>query len=118
MTDTAPETWSVAGRTFTSRLICVGELVGKLAEAGHGEHRLRENRPAEKLAEAQRAKRHDRDQRVAERVTQDHDRLGQALMAARREKRFAAAKQQFETALTIVRAELDGQKAVIQSALS
>lgn len=31
---------------------------------------------------------------------------------------FAVAKQQFETALTIVKAELDGQKAVIVSALS
>ena len=37
---------------------------------------------------------------------------------AQEEQRFAAAKQQFETALTIVRSELDGQKAVIQSALS
>ena len=37
---------------------------------------------------------------------------------ATEEQRFAAAKQQFETALTIVRAELDSQKAVIQSALS
>lgn len=32
--------------------------------------------------------------------------------------RFAGAKSQFETALTIVKSELDGQKAIIQSALS
>lgn len=34
------------------------------------------------------------------------------------QQRFAGAKQQFETALTIVQAELNGQKAIIQSALS
>lgn len=33
-------------------------------------------------------------------------------------QRFASAKTQFETALTIVKSELDGQKAIIQSALS
>lgn len=32
--------------------------------------------------------------------------------------RFTSAKQQFDTALTIVKSELEGQKAVIQSALS
>jgi chromosome segregation ATPase len=32
--------------------------------------------------------------------------------------RFDTAKQQFETALTVVKGELDGQKAIIQSALA
>jgi predicted nucleic acid-binding Zn-ribbon protein len=37
---------------------------------------------------------------------------------ATEQQRFAGAKQQFETALTIVSSELNGQKAVIQSALA
>lgn len=41
-----------------------------------------------------------------------------AAQIATEEQRFAGAKQQFETALTIVQAELNGQKAIIQSALS
>jgi len=37
---------------------------------------------------------------------------------ATEQQRFASAKSEFETAMTIVKAELDGQRAVIQSALS
>lgn len=58
-------------------------------------------------------------QSLNEAIAQKNIRKGElAAEIATEEQRFSAAKQQFETALTIVRAELDGQKAVIQSALS
>ena len=58
-------------------------------------------------------------QSLNEAIAQKNIRKGELVgEIATEEQRFSAAKQQFETALTIVRAELDGQKAVIQSALS
>lgn len=58
-------------------------------------------------------------QALNEAIAQKNIRKGELTAdIATEEQRFNAAKQQFETALTIVRAELDSQKAVIQTALS
>ena len=58
-------------------------------------------------------------QALNEAIAQKNIRKGElAADIATEEQRFNSAKQQFETALTIVRAELDSQKAVIQTALT